>query len=201
MRFLTRPFQDDDIDMLVPVLLKTWTYDGLFSKETREKATKLFLYRCLAMSDYRRILLSSSQVKGVLLASSHPGYMDEYYDSLFKTYSCELRKDKEIDELTHYNDIVFFSNKTLKEKETEDYQEVILLILDTDLQGKGCGKLLMDEFHSARDNNRPVLLTSDEDCNYLFYEHLGYNRKRECTLPYEFVGKKEILHSYLFYLK
>lgn len=201
MNFITRPFQDDDIKSLLPVLLKTWTYDGLFSVEKRMKATELFLYRCLTMSDYRKVLISSGQVKGIILASSHPSYRDEHYISLFEKLDKEYRNDNEVDELTHYNDIVFSSNEKLKENETEDYQEVILLILDNDLQGKGCGKMLMNEFHSLRDRSRPVLLSSDEDCNYHFYEHLGYHLKGECRLPYEFSGKKEILHSYLFYMK
>ncbi len=201
MDFRTRPFEDNDIEMLLPVLLKTWTYGNLFSLEKRRKATELFLYRCLSMSDYRSVLLSSNHVKGILLASTHPDYKDGYYDFLFEKVSNEYRKDKEIDELAFYNDIVFFSNKTLKEKEREDYQEIILLVLDTDLQGKGCGKMLINEFHSIRDRKRPILLTSDEDCNYPFYEHLGYHIKTECSLPYKFNKRKEILHSYLFYLK
>ncbi len=201
MDIKTRPFLDEDIDSLLPVLLKTWDYGFSFVEEKRRKATELFLYHCLALSDYRKVLTVSSQVIGVMLVSTIRRYQDSHYSSLYQRLSEEYRKDKEVDELCKYNDVVFLSNETLKKNRKEDFEEIILLILDKDYQGNGYGRILLDEYHASRDKSHPVLLTSDEDCNYRFYLHFGYEIVSECTLPYEFCFNKEILHSFLFYMK
>lgn len=201
MDIKSRLFQNEDIDSLIPILLKTWDYDHLFSLDKRQKATRLFLYRCLIRSDYRRVITVSNQVKGILLANTVFDYQDEYYFSLYQELSIKYREDSELNELLQYNDIVFLSNETLMKEVNYDHDEIILLILDKDSQGKGFGKTLLEEFNSNREDVLPILLSTDDDCNYPFYEKCGYSIINECTLPYEFNGKKEILHSYLFYLK
>lgn len=152
-------------------------------------------------SDYRRVITVSNQVKGILLANTVFDYQDEYYFSLYQELSIKYREDSELNELLQYNDIVFLSNETLMKEVNCDHDEIILLILDKDSQGKGFGKTLLEEFNSNREDVLPILLSTDDDCNYPFYEKCGYSIINECTLPYEFNGKKEILHSYLFYLK
>lgn len=201
MDIKSRLFQNEDIDSLIPILLKTWDYDYLFSLDKRQKATRLFLYRCLIHSNYRRVITVSNQVKGIILANTIFDYQDEYYSSLYQNLSIEYRDDSELNELLQYNDIVFLSNETLMKEVNYDHDEIILLILDKDSQGKGFGKTLLEEFYSKREGVLPILLSTDDDCDYPFYENCGYSIISECTLPYEFNGKKEILHSYLFYLK
>lgn len=201
MRIETRNLIEKDIESLIPVLLDTWDYDFFSSLENREKATELYLLHALSISDYKKVLLIDGKVSGVITCQLECGYIDEYYSKVYSTLSKEYRNDEEVNELCKYNDVLIKADEELLATVKERKQEVVLLILSSLTKGKGCGKLLIEEFDSKRDKSIPAVLTSDTDCNYHFYEHFGYRIISSKKYEYEYFNKNEILESYLFYLK
>lgn len=201
MRIETRNLIENDIESLIPVLLDTWDYDFRSSLENRKKATELYLLHALSISDYKKVLLIDRKVSGVITGQLECGYIDENYLKLYSTLSKKYRNDEEVNELCKYNDVLIKADEELTSTFNERQQEVVLLILSSLTKGKGCGKLLLEEFDSKRDKSISVVLTSDTDCNYHFYEHFGYKIIDSKKYEYEYFNKKEILESYLFYLK
>lgn len=198
MEVTTRNFVYEDIRKLIPILLGVWDYDNLSSLENREKATELFLLFCLANSDYRRVLIVDGSVSGIICSRTKPGYTDEKLLSQFENLSKEYRKDKELNEICHYNDVIFEAERVLIGKDKEKLHEIVLLINDNKIRGKGLGKRLIDEFYQSEEKHTPIILCSDKDCNYHFYEHLGFKIIDNCDLPYSLFDDKKVLHSFLF---
>ncbi len=198
MKIEIRNFQPSDIPALIPVLLDTWDYDNHSTLENRKKATELFLLHDLSISDYRRVLLIDEEVCGIICGKTDKDFVDSGFSSLDSALLKEYRKNPDIDELASYNDVVFHANEVLIQRYKKPCDEITLLILGSLAKGKGCGRRLMEHFLGERKENRPIVLTSDKDCNYHFYEHMGYKIINQDVFDYEMFQQKKKMESFLF---
>lgn len=198
MEINTRPFEYEDIRKLIPILLQVWDYDNLSSLENREKATELYLLFCLSHSDYRKVLIVDGSVSGIICIRTKSDYIDEKLHSRYEKLSEEYRKDYELNEICHYNDVIIEAEKVLADNYKGKKQEIVLLINDSKIQGKGLGKRLIDEFCFSDVSHTPIILCSDKDCNYHFYEHLGFRIINNSDLPYSLFDDKKVFQSFLF---
>ena len=198
MEINTRPFEYEDIRKLIPILLQVWDYDNLSSHENREKATELYLLFCLYHSDYRRVLVVDGSVSGIICARTKPDYIDGTLHSFYEKVSIEYRKDKELNEICRYNDVIIEAEKALADNYKGKKQKIVLLINDNKVRGKGLGKRLIDEFCLTDESHTPTILCSDKDSNYHFYEHLGFRIIDNKDLPYSLFDDKKVFHSFLF---
>ena len=94
--------------------------------------------------------------------------------------------------------MLFLMLKKMVNKLKGDYEEVVLLILSSSTKGKGCGRKLLEDFYNTRNKSLPLIIMSDKDCNYHFYEHLGYKKIDEIIEYYDFFGNKKSLEAFLY---
>lgn len=198
MKINTRPFEYEDIKKLIPILLQVWNYDNLSSHENRIKATELYLLFCLSHSDYRRVLLVNGSVSGIICVKTKADYIDEALFPFYEEKSKEYRNDRELNEICHYNDVIVEAEKILTDNYKRKGQEIVLLINDSRVRGKGLGKKLIDDFNLSDESHMPIILCSDKDCNYQFYEHLGFRIIDHIDLPYSLSGDNKLFESFLF---
>ena len=130
-----------------------------------------------------------------------PDYIDGTLHSIYEKVSIEFRKDKELNEICHYNDVIIEAEKALADNYKGKKQEIVLLINDNKVRGKGLGKRLIDEFCLTDESHTPTILCSDKDSNYHFYEHLGFRIIDNKDLPYSLFDDKKVFHSFLFIKK
>ena len=198
MEINTRPFEYEDIRKLIPILLQVWDYDNLSSLENRIKATELYLLFCLSHSDHRRVLIVDDTVSGIICVKTKPDYIDEKLHSIYEKSSKEYRRDRELNEICHYNDVIIKSEKVLTDNYKGKKQKIVLLINDNKVRGMGLGKRMIDELFLFDENHTPIILCSDKDCNYHFYEHLGFRIIDNSVLPYSLFDDKKTFQSFLF---
>lgn len=198
MEINTRSFEYEDIRNLIPILLQVWDYDNLSCLENREKATELYLLFCLSHSDYRKVLIVDGSVSGIICVRTKPDYIDEKLHTRYEKFSEEYRKDYELDEICHYNDVIIEAEKELADNYKGKKHEIVLLINDNKVRGKGLGKRLINEFCLSDESHTPIILCSDKDSNYHFYEHLGFRIIDNKDIPYSLFDDKKVFHSFLF---
>ncbi len=198
MKSTIRNLLPSDIPALIPVLLETWDYDNHSTLENRKKATELFLLHDLSISDYRKVLIIDDEVCGILCGKKDRDFLDPDFSSLYSSLSKEYRKNPDIDQLSNYNDVVNHADEELVQRYQKPYYEVTLLILGSSTKGKGCGRRLLENFSDEREENLSIILTSDKDCNYHFYEHMGYKIIDQHAFDYEMFQQKKKMESFLF---
>ncbi len=198
MKITIRHFLPCDIPALIPVLLETWDYDNRSTLENRKKATELFLLHDISISDYRKVLLIDNEVCGILCGRTDKKFLDSDFSSLYASLSKEYRKNPDINQLANYNDVVNHADEELTQHYKKSNDEVTLLILNSSTKGKGCGRRLLEDFANERKEKLPIILTSDKDCNYHFYEHMGYKIIEQQVFDYEMFQQKKKMESFLF---
>ena len=95
-------------------------------------------------------------------------------------------------------EVIIEAEKALADNYKGKKQEIVLLINDNKVRGKGLGKRLIDEFCLTDESHTPTILCSDKDSNYHFYEHLGFRIIDNKDLPYSLFEDKKVFHSFLF---
>ncbi len=200
MKVEIRDFTESDIENLIPVLLDTWDYGGCSTLEKREAATRLYLLHALSCSSWRKVLTIDDAASGILCSRASKDCVDGYYSSIYKSLSSKYREDKDIDELCKYNDVIISADDELVGGFAKPCEEVVLLILSSKTKGKGFGRLLMETYLRQRQDALPTVLTSDPDCNYRFYERLGFRKVDAKEFGYTYFGKEETMTSFLFCL-
>ncbi len=76
--------------------------------------------------------------------------------------------------------------------------EVRFLTCDPTLLGKGIGSKLLNEFEK-RNKNKNVVLFTDDECNYKFYEYKNYLRMDEKDITFKVYDKDLLLRCFLYY--
>lgn len=191
---ITRDYQSDDLKALIPILLSTWTYEKKGTIKEREKATELFLLRCLLECDERKVLLVNNEVKGLMFARIKRGNEKDREEYIHK--SIVYRKSRNIDALCLYNDIIFSTNEELLQIHPQKGIELNLLIIDPSCRGKHCGQFLVNSLIDSHPHQE-IYLFSDLDCSYSFYFSLGFSIVAEKENTYSFFSENKIFHSFL----
>ena len=108
--------------------------------------------------------------------------------TLVKNILYKSKKIKDLNALHEYENNYDYMPQDMKSKFDG---EITMLIIDSNLRGKGIGKkLLSDVFELAKkDNIKNLSIYTDDSCSYYIYEHLGCNRMYETTVENKEPGK------------
>ncbi len=108
--------------------------------------------------------------------------------SFIKKQLYKSKEIKDINALYEYEDNYYYVPEKLK-----DYfdGEVLILIIDKSLRGKGLGKKLLSEVFelAKKDNIKNLQILSDESCNYEVYEKLDCKKVYETVIDNKEYGK------------
>ena len=107
---------------------------------------------------------------------------------------------KNIDALHEYENNYDYMPENLRKKYDG---EVSILILDSNLRGKGIGKkMLLNLFELAKkDSIKSLYIYTDDSCNYYIYESLGCKRVYETIIQnkeHDKIGNNFKEHAYIY---
>lgn len=172
-----RDFRESDISSLVPFINDEWHFD-LYGPEW-ERLVAEYVAEYVSRSDFSKVAVYDGIPVGIVTASVEvdPGasarmemMMARYPGNGYITDQKLLDSTDEF--LRSQNDM-------------SGSGELVLLIVSSDMKGKGIGRMLLGEAASFLKNQgcRGMQISTDTDCNYGFYEHLGA----------ELLGSREIV--------
>lgn len=195
-------FQLKDIEFLASLLLETWDYLNQGSYEERIKVTELYILEEIMVCDYIKILKVDDNIKGIIAGYFHKQKPNQYLD-IFKERKESYFKDKTIAELYKYNQVIFAGNALIEKRHEIPESEIRLLFISSDTRGLNLGKYLVEEFINEATNKNclSVSLYSDKDCNYKFYERLGFEVVDSDSLEYNYFGNDYHFENFLFKLE
>lgn len=154
---------------------------GRFVKENDidDFATKFFLnaYKeaTIALGAYINNVL-----QGFILFSSYlekTGRKD-FPEKLYEKLSEKFSKYKFLED----NDIYRKTCETLLVSLNQQFDgEITLFVVDKNARGNGLGKILLTKCLNLiiESNHQNIFLTSDNECNYTYYQKYGFNIERE----------------------
>lgn len=135
---------------------------------------------------------------GVLLASmrgekaAHRACLESIYVKLFKTLQSVFAKGGANVYDAANQEMLAEYRKT----HTPD-GEIVFLAANPDIQTKGVGSMLLQEFE-RREQGKTVYLYTDSGCTYQFYEHRGFTRVGEKDIVLRVTGKEVELRCMLY---
>lgn len=177
MKYIT--YQKKYFSSCVKLINDTWHYDQSVSKG----ASELLLRMKLESSDYKDIIVENNQVIGLFFASKAKkslltrlkGKLKHFYNELW----LKLKRNK----ASNYSKLKEFNKDYQKidtiveiSKEKDIDGEIALFIVSSFYQGKGLGKSLLNRYkeYCIKDDINHVILWTDYECNYKFYNRLGF---------------------------
>ncbi len=205
---MIRNYESSDFTSCVEIVNKVWDFDTRFKpSQLANLFKKVYVGGSLSGSNYAYIIEDNHRVKGFLFGklgdkkliktpcSGVLGQIQFLFSLLFMTGVTFKRK-------LNYLRIIGEHDQNRRTIEPSRDDEVNLFAVDPDAQGKGYGKILMNQFiETGRKLKRErITLETDKECNYKFYDYLGFKIKGEFYSPLqkEYSGKSG--ESYVYEL-
>lgn len=196
---MIRPFKNSDLTRCAAIVNKVWTFNSKFKPE---QLSELFLdyYTggSLSASNFAVVAEEHNIVKGFLFGKCgnekliKTGYSGLWGKIKFLFQLLFLR-GVSLKKKWFYLNIAGVHEVNRRKVEPERINEVNLFAVDPDTQGKGYGKLLMNDFieHCKKENVSRITLDTDGECNTGFYDHFGFKVKGtfDSPLQKEYSGK------------
>ena len=181
-RFIT-DYKDTDFTSCVALVGRVWDFQTSFpSPGCADLMRFYYTSLSLAVSSHRRIVRDKGRVAGFLFGQIHglrpapspcSGPLAGFLR--FSLRVLGLPRLKLARKLKYVTMVLGHEVRRARIKLDED-AVVTLFVVDPGWQGKGLGKLLMDDFVAdcRRNGAGKVVLETDEASNLGFYEHLGF---------------------------
>jgi len=193
MEIQFRSYKEKDRETCWKMMVSTWQYDRYFSSiKNIDHLYRLIFDMYRLHSDYLEIAIAvtdatieASEPVGFLFGETkHPAVLKKLQYRyfllkivLFWIFGCYGNKKAARDVFQDYaRDIEFL----LGDCDSSDAHMHSFFISDK-ARGAGVGKLLLARFteHCQHNQNSRIILVTDTDCNYGFYDHCGFERIKE----------------------
>ena len=196
---MIREYEDKDFDACKDIVNNVWEFDDRFEPQSLADFFKqVYTGASLGGSSFAVVAEDNNQVVGFLFGvnkgkkllktrySGLRGQLKFIYD-LFSLNNVPLRKK------FFYLKILNKHELNRREVEPKRDNEVNLFAVRTDIQGRGYGKALMNQFieYCKENSVNRITLDTDTECNIAFYEKMGFGIKGEFYSPLqkEYSGK------------
>jgi len=196
MSKIIRDLEEMDIPEIKNIINEVWGFSELINdKKVLDATIGLYINQVLYYSTFGRVATLNDKVVGVIsgiVNGEKPKYRHFLEDGT--THAITLLGATGREQRGIYE---YFT----KEKEVysqlsaglhDDYNGCLdFLILSEEAQGLGIGKKLWTNLKAyfEEKNVKSVYLYSDTACNFGFYEHQGFVRKREQNMDLNFEGE------------
>lgn len=207
---MVRDYHATDFEGCVNLVNLVWKFDQHFAPP----ALAYFFQRAytggsLAGSNFLKVVEEDSQIKGFLFGKIEH---QPLYRSEFSGFGGQLKiilglfliKGLPWKRKWGYLHKINTHEINRRQVESKNGSEVNLFVVDPACQGQGWGKLLLHEFIGAcqQAQVKRIVLETDKESNYGFYEHLGFRKKGSFHSPIqqEFSGKSGETYVYELYL-
>lgn len=206
---MIREYKESDFLVCVEIVNDVWNFDNKFKpRELSEFFKKIYTGGSLAASNYNVVVVEDGIVKGFLFGKcgKNPVHKNEYSGilgglksllQLFSVKGVSLRK-----KIYFLKYLIVHEKERVKIEPTRD-NEVHLFAVETNTQGKGYGKLMMNSFINfcKKQNVTRITLDTDKECNVGFYEHFGFKVKGKFFSPVQMEYSEKSGDTYVYELK
>lgn len=203
---LIRSYRDSDIECCQYLVNKVWHYDKHFyPAELAKTLTQIYVTSPLATSNFVKVVEVDNKVCGFLFGKVEnlPRRRSEYsgligqmkiIGKLFSVRGVSIKRKLSLIQK------IYLHERNRMKVEGEIDSEILLFVVDPDHQGEGWGKKLVNAFiESCLENKvKKVVLETDNESNYGFYNHFGFSIKCEFYSPLlaEFSGESGKTYVY-----
>ena len=182
-----------EMKQTVNLLANEWNLGKKECGATTNICSWICLFELLEESDVIIKHKDGNKLIGICGYSKNNSKKHLFKKKLYSVIKYFLYKSKDIKDINALKE--YYNNYSYLPKELENYfdGEISILIINPQYRGKGIGKkLLFEAFNLAKkDNIKNLQITTDEACNYKFYESCGCEKIYETTvknLEYEKLG-------------
>ncbi len=196
---MIRPFTYSDLTRCAAIVNKIWNFSTKFKPEPlSDLFLDFYTGGSLSASNLAVVVEEHNVVKGFLFGKcGNEKLIKTGYSGLWGKIKFLLQlfflKGVSLKKKWYYLNIAAIHENNRLKVEPSRENEVNLFAVDPDTQGKGYGKMLMNEFiaHCRKNNISRVTLDSDKDCNTGFYDQFGFKVKGtfDSPLQKEYSGK------------
>ncbi|ESA33493.1 gnat family acetyltraansferase [Leptolyngbya sp. Heron Island J] len=203
---MIRNYRESDFEYCQYLVNRVWHFDKHFyPPELAKVFSQIYVASPLALSNFIKVVDVNKKPCGFLFGrvenlprrkSDYSGLVGQLkiMSKLFFIPGVSLKR-----KLSYFHKI-YLHETNRRKAENEIDSEILLLVVDPDSQGKGWGKELVNTFiESCVENEvKKVVLETDAESNYGFYNHLGFSVKGDFYSPLlkEFSGKSGKTYIY-----
>jgi ribosomal protein S18 acetylase RimI-like enzyme len=188
---MIRDYQPSDFDNCVNLVNKVWEFDKHFSPvELAKLFQRIYTGGSLAESNFRKVVEEKDQLKGFLFGKIENQMIPK---SEFSGFLGQLKiilkllsvKGAPFKRKWGYLKKINSHEINRRKVESRRCSEINLFVVDPESQGRGWGKKLINEFMAACQNLdiKRIVLETDRESNFGFYEHLGFKTKGSFYSP------------------
>ena len=180
-----------DMKQAVKLLDEEWNLGKREAGVTSNVCAWIYLMELLEKTDKFIYYRENGKLLGFAGYSKYGSNKHQFKNKIYAFIKHQLYKSgdiKDLDALHEYKNNYDYMPEDIK-KECDG--EVLILIIDSKIRGKGIGKkLLSDLFGLAKkDNISNLSICTDDSCNYHIYDLLGCERIYEGVVEYREFGK------------
>lgn len=175
---MIREFRESDIGPLSRIILTTWEMDS-YGEGLGIPTSEAYLQSCIRSSRFIRVLEDEAVVKGCVMARVGRNRIGLGAIADAIRFGRRIRGKDGVEGFLSDTRVLNETDRELKRECGIDFDgELVLLIVSEDSRGKGFGRMLFDSAMGYfRDNTaRDILIFTDDDCGFGFYDSLGANR-------------------------
>jgi len=195
---MIRDYTDSDFKDCLSIVNEVWQFDKHFPpKELSDLFLRIYAGGSYAGSNFVKVVEEDGRVKGFIFGKlEHRKLFKNEFSGLIGQIRIlwKLLKIKRVPLKKKFSYLNMMNTHEINRRKAEPRKssEVTLFAAAPDSQGKGYGKLLINEFISAckAENIKRIILETDAECNYGFYQNLGFNHITSFYSPLqkEFTG-------------
>jgi len=190
---MVRDVKEEDFPEIKEIIDETWEYSDLFDDENSlDAALGLYFNQVLYGCSFGKAAVLDGKVIGVIFGyvnGDTPKYRmmqednSEYILTLLNMPEGERKNINEYMSKLHYTYEKLLNGKKASYDGTLDF-----LILSKDARGLKIGRKLWDELavYFKKNDVKSIYVFTDTECNFGFYEHLGFSRKGQQDVTYIF---------------
>ena len=204
-RLVFRDVRNSDLSDIKDIIDDSWDWVDLFESEGSLEATLgLYLNMVLYESSFTKVAVHNGKIVGVIM-----GYVegDEPKGRLLMddsaSFALKLMNTTKNDRKAAYK--YLSKTRVIYEEMFEevgiDYDaNLVFFVVSEDARGLNIGKLLWLELleYFKQKEVRSVYLFSDTECNFGFYDHIGFTKKTEREVEFTFGGEPEDFSQTIF---
>ena len=206
---MNRKYKNNDYSACNKIINSIWDFDNRFKPQNlSELFKKIYVLSSLSASNFTIIIEEDEDIKGFLFGNcGNKNLFKNKYSGISGKISILINllflKGVSLKKKLHYIHSIGIHEQNRSAIEPSRENEVNLFAVKPDCQGKGYGKILLNEFinYCKTAKIKRITLETDRECNYKFYEHLGFKLKGEFYSPLqkEYTGVSG--DSFVFELK
>ena len=188
---MIRDYKEADFGDCLHLVNNVWDFDKHFSPPELSKFfQRIYTGSSLAGSNFLKVVEEDNQIKGFLFGKieNQALYKNEFsgiWRQLKVLFKLLRFKGVHFNRKLTYLKYINVHERNRRKAEPRKNSEITLFVVNSESQGKGFGKILLNEFISSchKNNVKRIILETDQESNYGFYEHIGFKIKGRFYSP------------------